>query len=226
MKYLRMHFTLIELLVVIAIIGVLASMLLPALNKAKQRAHSISCLGNQKQMSAGISMYANDYQGWLPVMLWDFFYVEWRKDINTYVGMDDRPLSYSSDYYSTGVFRCSSFDEKLAGGKKSYGGGYGWNYVYMGRADNDASKPRVKLNSIAQPSASALCGDSLDYLDNPATEYYMAACMLSHRFGRIDWLANRHLGGMNVVWGDGHCSWMSQKAMWDGENGDNEYYYT
>lgn len=62
----RNYFTLIELLIVIAIIAILAALLLPALNRARSKAHETKCLGNQKQIFTAMVSYANDFRDQLP----------------------------------------------------------------------------------------------------------------------------------------------------------------
>ena len=64
----RHGFTLIELLVVVAIIAILAAMLLPVLSNARERARRALCMGNLKQIYTGAVMYAEDFDGYLPVV--------------------------------------------------------------------------------------------------------------------------------------------------------------
>ena len=67
----RKSFTLIELLVVVAIIGILASMLLPSLKRAREKAYLAVCVSNNKQLMTGMALYTGDDNDYFPHSTWD-----------------------------------------------------------------------------------------------------------------------------------------------------------
>ncbi|MBS1371747.1 MAG: type II secretion system protein [Lentisphaeria bacterium] len=117
-------FTLIELLVVIAIIAILASMLLPALQNARERGKTIKCVNNLKQIFTGLAQYAGDY-GYYPAAKpkalegcneqWWYFRVA------PYLGMNAHPKDWTeaANIRNGGVFKCASLPTE---GTKDFNG--------------------------------------------------------------------------------------------------------
>jgi prepilin-type N-terminal cleavage/methylation domain-containing protein/prepilin-type processing-associated H-X9-DG protein len=152
LKRLREAFTLIELLVVIAIITILASMLLPALGQAKEKAQAIYCLNNLHNIGLAMMMYGDDSSDRLPVSsavittpgagAWSNPPTPWTLALASYYGNN------------TNVLRCPGFSSFYNdSGYNYFMGSFGFTYA----ADDVPAS--VNLRAIAVPSFYILSGD-------------------------------------------------------------------
>jgi prepilin-type N-terminal cleavage/methylation domain-containing protein/prepilin-type processing-associated H-X9-DG protein len=223
----REAFTLIELLGVVAVISVLASMLLPALTKARARAKRVSCASQLKQHGLAMAMYADDQEGWIPNKLngdaWTWHYSQDRLDgdyslLRTLEYLDgEMRVCPASFYYGNRTYSYdgSSYtayaDGAAQSGTYTYFGG-GQIFGGIDHIDWKFDKSQ-RLSQFGEPTHMLMTSD-----------WYQPMQLNSRRdaLDAGDWIPwdryyyNNHdswdnPSGMNTAWFDGHVDW-SQPA--------------
>ena len=202
----RRGFTLIELLVVIAIIAILAAILFPVFARAREKARQTSCLSNVKQIALAAMMYAQDYDDRLPPnyytagsMLWIGLFYPYNKSIQIYLC----PSASTPDPSGWGTAK-TSWD---------WGGWWG-SYAFNG---NYYGQPMALAQDVAN---TYLLGDAcwIDSWPVPASEPYPPGSGWTDQTGANTGMGritiDRHNGGVNVAFMDGHSKWVKYPNLW------------
>ena len=208
-------FTLIELLVVIAIIAILAAMLLPALNSAREKAKEIKCTGNLRQIATAMQMYIDEHNGVIPAYngnfgdnsgKWQDAIYAWMSGVKQTDNCSAPSVPGSALRRPVDLFLCPANPEPVYDSTK-FSRNYGINGHFSSGKIGAKDK---KLGRIVKPSERmALC--DIDQV----TSYPSGLAWARSDLANLSGTGYRHLNhtGANLSFADGHVGARQHQAM-------------